>query len=1406
MKRFYTTFILLLITIFSAKSQYWKEFENIPAPFRTNYWLDVYFHPSNPDYGWVCGFSGMVIRTTNAGDSWSGSIVNGANHLEHVHFPTLTIGYTSGPAGIFKSTDGGVSWSNITPETIADYWGCYFVNENVGLVIGGGCIGQQRFYRTENGGQTWTLFTASEPNSGLTDLLLFEPNGLGYAVSSGNLWRTTDGGRTWAIFTSTGSNVWHEEITNSGSSFLLPYAGTNCSGQGGDGGMRFTTDMGNSWNVYQTGFAMFGTYLLDAQNGWACGDGRSVLKTTNGGLSWQTRNCGIRQDGNLDDIWFVHPNLGYVVGSGVYKLSPPEYDFTKDSLFFKDLCLGDSKSDSLLIKHLSFIEAYSEFEIIDDSDGNFELITPQQFFYLPGCSDTRISVRYTPKNQNDHLARLKITVHPGTSQEVIKYIYLVGKVSKVTAFPQNDLIIENRVVCNTMNIIALPWFLEGDGESILDIRQIEGTNFIRNMSPIPYPLTKPVTNSEFAIQLPDTGWFETKFRVTLDPCYKDTVITIRAYGVSPIISHSGKTDFTSECLETIIDTIKIHNTGNDILNIDGARLEPTLSGFSIVGWINQNSYPVKIQRNEFAEILISYSPEKYGNENCQIILVNNDSTKVNGNKNPYIINLTGNSNGVELIDSLFIDFGDICLGLTKLQTVRLKNSGNLDAILSIRDIPGEMIVSIEDINRRIRGNDSVSIRVSYNALKKGEFREVIAIRAEPCDEITYLIINGRVVSNELDIIPEVITGIVKTGEILTETVRINSLSDINLNVKSIRVEPEPQGWSYNFSPGVPMVLLPEQGADFTFNFTPLSASKLEGRIVIETDGLCLETFYVDLDLSSFSRLVDVNPKAADFGLTLCEKSEKYFDITISNRGFSPDTISSISFSPDINEFSILNLPELPLILQPEEDFIIRLRFLPQNEGIFLTNLNIVTIGDDGQSFSVLLTGEFRMSDIAPKIHNVDFRNLELCSEKQQITVKYINSGSIADTIIFSDYQGHTAFSIIGEKWTIESGGEAEISLEVSPDLFSEVGNYSGKFVLNSVVCPDNFEINVQAEIIKPELIIIPTTIDFGSKWEEQKPVLKVEIHNVGQTDLKIDDISLSNEIDFILIGSPLGQMISSGKHIEFDIQFIAGNFGDYSGEILVKYSSLCVDSVSADISGSVFEEKYENLVFINEYEAVAGEQIEISVNLKEGIERINAEQIDIQISFDKYLFYPNAMSVRQNNLYSPIEFDYLSGVLKVSVSGNQSKDLLKSNGEIFKILGTVMASIPDNTQLKIDVFDIATDKDIMIDTQNGKLQLTDYCAETVALSKFIMMPWFRIKSGDLANDGIYKFQMNSTGDVDVEYSVIDISGIISESGIIRPGREYSEVIINLRNLSSGNYFILLKSKYQNEMLNIINIK
>lgn len=394
--------ILTLVFIFSFYSESysqlitgWEEVEIIDNPNNQMY-LDVYFLPTNPDFGWICGFGSTVSRTNDGGLTWQTVKVDSTLdiQLESIQFLNENVGYASGPANIssgviYKSTDGGATWNNITPQNISfiSLWGLYFWSENDGVVIGGGC-GDAAFLKTTNGGDDWGGVVYEQRFIGkLADPIIYPETGLGYAVGSGTIWTTEDYGENWSIMANSTELDWHEEMTNVGNSFLFPIASGCNGGARAYGGMTFTTDGGENWNrkILPGVTEMYGSYLIDETTGWAVGNDRGIYFTCDAGETWTNINCGT--EGDMDDIWFIDDTTAWVVGENVYKSKTSSTQITTISNDTIVACSGETiylDNDTNRIDNSFWANCNFNNSAEVDEDGTYT-----RYYYRTSC-DTLI--------------------------------------------------------------------------------------------------------------------------------------------------------------------------------------------------------------------------------------------------------------------------------------------------------------------------------------------------------------------------------------------------------------------------------------------------------------------------------------------------------------------------------------------------------------------------------------------------------------------------------------------------------------------------------------------------------------------------------------------------------------------------------------------------------------------------------------------------------------------------------------------------------------------------------------------------------------------------------------------------------------------------------------------------------
>lgn len=111
--------------------------------------------------GFVTGDRGFMRKTSDGGKTWTRKDYNTKQYINHLQFITPQLGFMginqqrfgSKVYGIFKTTDGGVTWANVTPVEFFACQGMDFMNAETGIII------QDRTpYKTTDGGVTWKAY------------------------------------------------------------------------------------------------------------------------------------------------------------------------------------------------------------------------------------------------------------------------------------------------------------------------------------------------------------------------------------------------------------------------------------------------------------------------------------------------------------------------------------------------------------------------------------------------------------------------------------------------------------------------------------------------------------------------------------------------------------------------------------------------------------------------------------------------------------------------------------------------------------------------------------------------------------------------------------------------------------------------------------------------------------------------------------------------------------------------------------------------------------------------------------------------------------------------------------------------------------------------------------------------
>ncbi|MDO8622138.1 MAG: YCF48-related protein [bacterium] len=232
------------------------------------------------------GGPGVVLKTTNGGDSWTTQPIPTTNPLRGISCSSPTICYAAGDDGtLLKTTNGGTTWvaqsapnlSTFPGQSQPWFWDIWAPTDSTAVAVGNaGAV-----YRTTTGGATWTQLLLGLENDNLSGVFFVNATTGWLTGATGLIHKTTDGGATWT------AHVAHSGTPTLTFSDVSSLDGTTVWASGPFTFVAKSTDGGVSWTQISVpptgGFPV--VRFLNATTGWMGGNG-GYLTTTDGGATW----------------------------------------------------------------------------------------------------------------------------------------------------------------------------------------------------------------------------------------------------------------------------------------------------------------------------------------------------------------------------------------------------------------------------------------------------------------------------------------------------------------------------------------------------------------------------------------------------------------------------------------------------------------------------------------------------------------------------------------------------------------------------------------------------------------------------------------------------------------------------------------------------------------------------------------------------------------------------------------------------------------------------------------------------------------------------------------------------------------------------------------------------------------
>src|SRR5271170_5547085 len=377
---------------------------------------------------------------------------------------------------------------------------------------------------------------------------------------------------------------------------------------------------------------------------------------------------------------------------------------------------------------------------------------------------------------------------------------------------------------------------------------------------------------------------------------------------------------------TATQSLTVTNTGLGTVTIASAAL--TGAGFTVVGGNPAGTIGV----GQSSTLQLQFAPTSAGAINGSLTILSDASNS------PLAISITGTGTQAGLtIAPSALTFGNVIVGQSGTQSVKLTNSGNSSVTINLATVAGNGFgVSGLSLPTTLTSGQSLSFNAQFAPTASGAATGSITFtdNAPGSPQVVSMVGTGVATNASLVANPgSVAFGNVSAGSSSPKTITLTNNGNTSATISAI----SSTGTGFSASGlSIPLTLAANQSTSFSAQFAPTTVGAVSGSILI-TSTASNPTTSITLSGTGVQGSLTVNPTSINFGSLLVGASGSV-NVTLTNSGTASVAISQGSASG--TGFSITGLSS-PSTLTAGQSTSFTAKFSPTAAGNATGSISIV---------------------------------------------------------------------------------------------------------------------------------------------------------------------------------------------------------------------------------------------------------------------------------------------------------------------------------------------------------------------------------------------------------------------------------------------------------------------------------